>query len=322
MVTISDDNAPLTPGQRVMVQQNLGLIAVHLRRRVPGLTQPRREREWDDLFQEGFLGLVRAARVFDENRGIPFAAFALSRINHAVDRAIRTRFSILPVPSRKRRGTQEEKTHAGQPRCFSIHDGGGAVRHVEDSSCSNGGDIADGARETLGCRIRRKYERAVEAATHGMSDGKNARRDYAQLVRTLVEKRFLIPDEHRHPSLREIARITGSSYGRVAACNRRITESIRRQLEHDPEFEALQKTCSESPLGVRQPIDRTVEARLQQVGNEIFIRRIRSSDPARLGHLLHTLMQLLPKPTDSFIRECIRHLSPNLREGLFTECLA
>ena len=69
--------APLTDEQRRLVRKNIGLVAVHLRRYVRNLEVPRSDREWEDLFQEGCLALIRAALTFRTERGIPFAAFAL-----------------------------------------------------------------------------------------------------------------------------------------------------------------------------------------------------------------------------------------------------
>ena len=93
----------LTDDQRRLVRDNLGLVGVHLRRHVRGLDAPRRHREWEDLFQEGCLGLMRAAVAFDPARGIPFAAFALPRIHNAVSCALEEKFSMFASPKRRRR---------------------------------------------------------------------------------------------------------------------------------------------------------------------------------------------------------------------------
>jgi RNA polymerase sigma factor (sigma-70 family) len=42
----------------------------------------------DDLFQEGLLGLHRAAREFDPSRGVPFSAFARFHLLHAMRVAV------------------------------------------------------------------------------------------------------------------------------------------------------------------------------------------------------------------------------------------
>ena len=45
----------------------------------------------DDLFQEGCIGLVDAARTFDPARGVPFKAYARKRIRWAISKAERVR---------------------------------------------------------------------------------------------------------------------------------------------------------------------------------------------------------------------------------------
>ncbi len=88
----------LNAEQRKLVADNLGLVAVHLKRRVPGLRMPTRQREYDDLFQEGCMGLMQAAQDFDPKKGIPFAAFAFPRIKQAVYRALASKFTLINIP--------------------------------------------------------------------------------------------------------------------------------------------------------------------------------------------------------------------------------
>ena len=52
----------LTEEQRQLVTRHIGLVGVHLRTRVPTPYQPTRDREREDLFQEGCIALVKAAR--------------------------------------------------------------------------------------------------------------------------------------------------------------------------------------------------------------------------------------------------------------------
>src|SRR3990172_4876630 len=105
----------LTDEQRRLVRDNVGLVAVHLRRNVANLIHPKREREWEDLFQEGCLGLIRAATAFRAERGIPFAAFALPRIHNAVSRALVTKFSTIYVPPRRTKRTPLRPPHHDAP---------------------------------------------------------------------------------------------------------------------------------------------------------------------------------------------------------------
>ncbi len=101
MSSDSREGEPLTEQQRCLVRENIGLVAVHLRRYVRNLSVPRHDREWEDLFQEGCLGLIKAAVAFRQERGIPFAAFALPRIHNAVSRALDSKFATVYVPPQR-----------------------------------------------------------------------------------------------------------------------------------------------------------------------------------------------------------------------------
>ena len=69
----------LTDEQRVRVEKNMGLVHVHLSRLVDLRAAATRDREVEDLFQEGMLGLVRAAMTFDPELHGHFVPFALHR---------------------------------------------------------------------------------------------------------------------------------------------------------------------------------------------------------------------------------------------------
>ncbi len=80
-----------------MVTENIGLVMYHLRRHVPNLGTPQRDREWEDLVQEGCMGLIRAAALYRHERGIPFVAFALRRIQKEVSRALHSKFCLISI---------------------------------------------------------------------------------------------------------------------------------------------------------------------------------------------------------------------------------
>lgn len=65
---------PLTAAQKKMVEQNLRLVPYALHKYVP--KQIHRTNEWDDLYQIGCIGLMRAAATFDADRGIRFSTYA------------------------------------------------------------------------------------------------------------------------------------------------------------------------------------------------------------------------------------------------------
>lgn len=71
---------PLTDEQRALVEANLPLVKFFLRKwRIP-------DHEWDDAEQDATVGLMRAAQLFDPERGYRFSTFAqwhiLSGVQH------------------------------------------------------------------------------------------------------------------------------------------------------------------------------------------------------------------------------------------------
>ena len=85
----------LNKEQARLVEEHLHLVREHLRRHVSCPRRPTRSRERDDLYQAGCLGLIEAARLYDGDGGIPFSAFALRRIHHAVSRTAYEGFSTV-----------------------------------------------------------------------------------------------------------------------------------------------------------------------------------------------------------------------------------
>jgi RNA polymerase sigma factor for flagellar operon FliA len=116
-----------TGQQELLVQQYLPLVqhaVSSISARVP------RHVAWDDLVSAGMLGLAEAARSFDATRGVPFDAFAMTRIRGALldelrsldwaSRSVRTkarlveeRSNALAVELGRQPSTSELATHLG-----------------------------------------------------------------------------------------------------------------------------------------------------------------------------------------------------------------
>lgn len=315
------DTQNLSAEQRKLVEDNLGLVAVHLRRNVRNLSVPRRDRERDDLFQEGCLGLIEAARRFDPARGIPFASFALIRIHHAISQALHTRFSAVAFPRRRKARKSADPAGADdagdradperRPRVHQLSDEAGL--HLRDRRRPRSGD--DDA-PTVGDRLREKYERAVRLAADEASRSVSARGDRGSLVRVLTEERLLVPDEDSRRPLRQIARDTDSSFSRVTACEQRLHELIRRVLEHDPEYRALRACAKDDESGMQRPMDEEIERRIMDAGAEELLRRLRDGDDAGRADVVRSLLEAPRDDITSALREGFRRLSPEVREKL------
>lgn len=302
---------------RRLVRENMGIVAVHLRRFVAGVSRRRSDREWDDLFQEGCLGLIRAAAEFQAERGIPFVAFALPRIHTAVRRVLLARSSAAAGPRRELVSTMEpvETGSRGDPnrppkRRSTSADASRRLRdsrrHAPDAACG----------ETVGERLREKYERAVRCAAEEVLRRVSLRSDRDKLVRALTEERYLVPHEDEKRSYRKIAAQTRSSYARVAQCDKHMSDAIRRALEADPEFAELKRMARSDPNGVYAPLDEAMDRILARTGATEFLARFRRTDDARRARLMQQLLSFSAGEIERFIGAEIERLPEPVREQL------
>jgi len=345
----------MTDEQRRLVRDNVGLVAVHLRRNVVNLLHPNWKGEWDELFQEGCMGLIRAATAFRAERGIPFAAFALPRIHNAVSRAMLTKFNTVnvPPPRPKRSSLGKERTpprmpHHGaesigvrrdeeargpkvlgmsgdpsdrvgvctkSPSPCSLHQRGRGVLR-DPTSPRQAPDANPAQQPTVGERLRDKYERAVKEAAQTVSCRASTRGDRERLVRALVEERFLVPEEDSRRPLRHIALDTRSSYSRVFDCDRQLHEEIRRTLEADPEFYALRRLSKADPVGGRRSIDENLERRLAGITAAEFTRRYSAAPRDERASMLQSLLEESPGFLEEIVQSRVAALPTDARERL------
>ncbi len=241
----------LNKEQAQLVERHLHLVQGHLRRHVQCPRRPTRSRERDDLYQAGCLGLIEAARLYDGDKGIPFSAFALRRIHHAVSRTAYEGFSTVKVPMRKQmeQHKREASALAPVPVVHSLEHDPPTRRPDARSDPSGDGTIA--------ARLRQKYVSAVERARQVARAGRSRRGDRSLLVDRVVEDRLMIPDDEHKTPLRQIARETESSYARVADCEKRLVAEIARLLEHDRECQRLRARALASDQGLATRLDET-----------------------------------------------------------------
>jgi RNA polymerase sigma-B factor len=77
---------------QALVEQHLGLVRRIARRHAA------REEDVDDLFQEGVVGLLKAIRRFEPERGVPFGAYAAIVVEGEIRHHLRDRASCMRLP--------------------------------------------------------------------------------------------------------------------------------------------------------------------------------------------------------------------------------
>ncbi len=296
-------NDKLTDRQRDLMERHVGLVGVHLRRFFPGLNHPRRDREWDDLFQEGCLGLARAASCYDAACGVPFPSYAFRRIRLAVGRAIPRAFATVRMPD----GAAEDA---------------GTVVSLECDPPARAADarhdlFAERAIETIGERVRAKYERAVREATDTVRDALNQRR--SRVVERVADERFLVPDEDYRTHLRRIARDTNTPYSRVTGIERRLAELVRDRLSADGELDAMQVEARRSPDGMAAELD---GGALSRVSDHLDAQISRSFDTwpaAQRARVLTRLLFCCDAEMNDLLQTLLPRLSIEQKSALLAE---
>lgn len=314
------ETVPLTVEQRRLVSENIGLVAVHLRRRVRNLHARRFDRDRDDLFQEGCLGLMRAAVTFRSESGIPFAAYALPRIHHAVSKALLCKFSTVYMPPYRTRPDDAGPGEADPivPKVFSLSGKLGESLRDRRPGRTDVNNPSDDVT-TVGQRLREKYERAVWAACENVGRGASLRGDRHQLARILADERLLIPRAEARRPLRQIARETHSSFARVTQCEKQLTAIVHDLLDADPEFHELRHCAAAQPHGDERPIDPSMERRLAEAGAAEMVSRYRCADPTARARVLHDLLDRSEMDIEVVIRDRFRRLSSTARRRMLDE---
>ncbi len=114
----------MTPDERQqLVMRNLPLVraaVLRLAGRCVGTPDA-----FDDLVQEGSIGLMEAAQLFDPDRGTKFSTWAWYRVRAHVQRAMR-RWADVPLPSGDMEGLSDPEGDPGE-----LLDAGEARRELD-----------------------------------------------------------------------------------------------------------------------------------------------------------------------------------------------
>ena len=335
-------SARLSEDQQQLVRNHIGLVAGPLRRSVGRILHPRRHREWEDLFQEGCLGLIQAAMTFDPARGIPFPSYALPRIQHAVSRGVRRCFQTVALPVlRKKPAGAAKPAHEtqnapaiGGPETTLVRDGAAfdewpdaplpwptvqALGDVslEDDSAQKCHEYGTFDFETVGDRLREKYDRAARRAALHVVRTLPRRRAAHAAIALLLRERLLLPEEESRRPLRQIARESQTSYARVAQCEKRLIEETRRLLLADPEFGELRRRARAHPIGVHAPFDERLARDLRTLSADSYVRSLRCAPPSLRARLLMALEDIAAVGWEDVVRDRVERLPARRRERLF-----
>jgi len=301
---MTENGGGLTCAQRELVAQNLKLVRLHLRRRVVRIPQAARRGEAADLFQEGCLGLIRAAARYDPGRHGPFAPYALARIRAAIHAALCERFATIRVPV----GTMDRRKAAARREGGDSHPCPIPLRFVglPLTACRrrvlaappNPADAGDpDVSEAVAWHLREKIRIALATACRRVAQERR-RPGIRAVLEAVCHERVGVPSEAGQASLRDIGRRFGIASGRMVAWQRAIERHARAVLEADAEFRQLRSfrdttgradTVAElestlagaRALALQRLLDGADEARRAHLVFEILARS--GSDPVRMA---------------------------------------
>jgi len=292
------------------VEQHIGLVRLHLSRHVHPPACPTREREADDLFQEGVLALIDAAMRHVPARHGPFAAFAVPRIRFAIAQALHERFSTLHVPATVRRRVARqhsvaESAEAGPASNPPVLVSLGAYEvHLPAKAIPASEPVTPTIRQCLG----QKYADAVRAAAAEWKRRRH-RAGSAELADRIVTERLtVIEPEYRAP-LRQIARDLHAASSTVARCEQFLVRGVACRLDGDRQYHVLREAARRAVDGLDAPIDARLRACLRDAYRQVRLEEFDGLDDQRKGVFLIRATRLAGKAPTRLADAMLRRLT-------------
>jgi RNA polymerase primary sigma factor len=245
---IADDERERLEEMAIQGREALSALVAH---NLPLVIRMTRRYRWSgvpviDLFQEGVLGLLRAAERFDWTRGTPFGAYASWWVRHAMSRAVRSATSSVHMSESGLSELRKLATARDADRSASwqtlAERAGVDVEEAEnllpllgpplslDAPASPDADIS--LADVLADRDAEEAmeEVLVEAEVEHLL--RVAARELAPRERRVLEARYGL--EGREPqTLREVGRELGLTPQRVAQIEQRALDKLRAALGVD-----------------------------------------------------------------------------------------
>lgn len=271
----------LSERARRLVAENIGLVGLHLQRRVPTPGEPQRDREFEDLFQEGCLALILAAIEYNPERNGAFVPFAIFRIRRRVYLALHDRFTLMRVPVNRR----SAETGSQNTSCSE------SIGQIPPDTMLYASECVASDGETLRHRFHRRYKRALQMGLRDLKNRPWPRRNPAPILDRLVSERLLITQECMRTPLRQIAREFGISSGRTIGYEQRLTEAAERHLREDPQLQVLMRWIKENHGGFDTVLDDELRRDLKRAEDQAFHAHFTSLEKPEQAALIYDLLE-------------------------------
>ncbi len=281
------EGARLDPGQQLLVERHQGMVPAHVQTFARGPSRPTRTREREDLHQEGYLALIKAASMYQPERDGPFPAFASDRIRTAVYLALQHKFCLVHVSMRARRDVRLGRREPGLPKLVDVP----LDDRLPQTHVSQGGA---GQQETIGEYLRSRYLAALDWAVSQRPRRRWREGDPAVLATRVVGERLAVPREEWRTPVRTLARELNIPASRVRFYEARLLTAALSRLRDDPQTAVLNRLADEDDLGTQGVINESRRALLDDAEATAFDQRFAGMAPAQQAQTLYLLIQRGP----------------------------
>ncbi len=289
----------LNEAQRALVEAHIGLVGMHLRNFVATPMQPMRQREYDDLFQEGCVALTRAAASYDPSRNGPFASYALLRIRGTIHTALHEYFATVRVPTQKIKDAARKRGHA--PKLHMVQE-----LSERRAACLEADDTGIEPQETIRHLLRERYERSVELALADLRQRSWRLRNPTPIMERIASERLLISTDQGRTSLRGIASEVGISSGRACEYEQLLTKTVRTYMADDIQVRLLLRWARRDARGFNAPLDARQQNLLRRADARRFLAKFRQLEQARKAEVVYALVAHSTEALDEVVHNLYR----------------
>lgn len=209
-----------------LVTQNMGLINMAVKRYLGfGV-------DYEDLFQIGAVGLVKAAKAFDKGKNLRFSTYAVAKIVGEIKTYLRDNGEIKVPRSVKEKKFKIEKAHGILLKEF------GREPHISEISEYTGISVEDiiyaldATQNTVSLDIP-PDEGGVTVSAGSQEDKMLDKIMITQLLHTLDpdERKLIVLRYFSDKTQAEISKILGISQVQVSRMEKRTLEKLREKIE-------------------------------------------------------------------------------------------
>lgn len=293
------DRVVLNEAQRALVEAHIGLVGLHMRNFVATPLHPMRQREYDDLFQEGCVALARAAASYDASRNGSFASYALLRVRGAIHTALHEYFATIRVPMRKVKQAARDRRTQSAPALHIVQELSGVLAARLETSASSVEPT-----ETIRHLVHARFEWAVELALTDLRQRAWRLRDPTPIMERLAAERLLISTECDRTSLRRIAAETGISSGRACEYEQLLIQTVGRYMADDIRVRLMLRWAKRDARGFNATLDARQQRMLSRADARRFLARFQQLEHIRKAEVVYALVA---HSTDA-LEEVVRNL--------------